>query len=140
MLRILRNLLADVFFKGKAIFKCMCCVYVLSCSVVSSSLRPHGLQHTRILCPWDSPGKNTGIGSHFLLQGIFLTQEPNPHLLCLLHWQADFFTTVPLGKSIQIDTLFLNRIVCLELYLKHHNKRRFLKLKWPYCNCESALN
>ena len=34
------------------------------------------------------PGKNTGVGCHFLLQGIFLTQGSNPHLLCLLHWQA----------------------------------------------------
>ena len=36
----------------------------------------------------DSPGKNTGMGCHALLQGIFLTQVSNPHLLCLLHWQA----------------------------------------------------
>ena len=38
-------------------------------------LRPHGLQLTRFLYSWDSPGKNTGVGSHALLQGIFLTQE-----------------------------------------------------------------
>ena len=47
-------------------------------SVVSDSLQPHGLQPTRLLCPWDSPGKNPGVGCHFLLQGIFLTQESNP--------------------------------------------------------------
>ena len=35
----------------------------------------------RFLCPWDSPGKNTGVGGHFLLQGIFLTQGSNPGLL-----------------------------------------------------------
>ena len=35
---------------------------------------------TRLLCPWDSPGKNTGVGCHFLLQGIFLTQGSNPSL------------------------------------------------------------
>ena len=34
-----------------------------------------------VLCPWDSPGKNTGVGCHFLLQGIFLTQGSNPGLL-----------------------------------------------------------
>ena len=49
-------------------------------------------QLTRLLCPWDSPGKNTGMGSHSLLQGIFLTQGLNPHLLLcrqiLYHWQA----------------------------------------------------
>ena len=38
-------------------------------SVVSDSLRPHGLKSSRLLCPWDSPGNNTGVGSHFLLQG-----------------------------------------------------------------------
>ena len=36
----------------------------------------------------DSPGKNTGVGCHALLQGLFLTQGLNPRLLCLLHWQA----------------------------------------------------
>ena len=35
-----------------------------------------------LLCPWDSPGKNTGLGCHSLLQGIFMTQGLNP---CLLH-------------------------------------------------------
>ena len=39
----------------------------ISCSVVSDSLQPHGLQPTRLLYPWDSPGKNTGVGCHFLL-------------------------------------------------------------------------
>ena len=45
---------------------------VLSRSVMSDSLRPHGLQPNRLLCPWDSLGKSTGVGYHFLLQGIFL--------------------------------------------------------------------
>ena len=41
---------------------------------------------TRLLCPWNSLGKNTGVGCHFLLQGIFPTLGLNPYLL---HWQAD---------------------------------------------------
>ena len=41
------------------------------------------------LCPWNCPGKNTGVGCHFLPEGIFLTQGSNSQLLCLLHWQAD---------------------------------------------------
>ena len=41
------------------------------------------------------PGKNTGVGCHFLLQGIFLTQGLNLHLLCLLHWKADSLQLVP---------------------------------------------
>ena len=47
------------------------------------SLRSHGLKPARLLRPWGFPGKNTGVGCHFLLQGIFLTQESN---LYLLHW------------------------------------------------------
>ena len=57
--------------------------------LVSDSVRPHKLQPARLLCPWDSPGKNTEVGCHFLLQEIFLTQGSNPCLLHLLHWQAD---------------------------------------------------
>ena len=52
--------------------------------VVSDSLQPHELHHARLLCPWDFPGKNTGVGCPFLLQGIFLPQGSNLHLL--LHW------------------------------------------------------
>ena len=53
----------------------------LSHSVGSDSLWPHGLWPARLLCPWDSPGKNTGVGRHSLLQGIFPTQALNPGLL-----------------------------------------------------------
>ena len=45
--------------------------------VVSHSSRPLGLWPARLLPPWESPGKNTGVGCHFLLQGIFLTQGSN---------------------------------------------------------------
>ena len=57
-------------------------------SVVPDSLRPNGLQPTRLLCPWDFPGKNMGVSCHFLLQGIFLTQESNlglPHCRQMLY-------------------------------------------------------
>ena len=57
----------------------------LSGSVMSYSLQPHGLWPARLLSPWDSPGKNTGVGCHALLQGIFLTQESNSCLLHLRH-------------------------------------------------------
>ena len=57
------------------------------CSVVSDSLQLHGLQPIGLLCPWDSPGvKNTGVGFHFLLQGVFPTQGLNSSVLHLLHW------------------------------------------------------
>ena len=55
-------------------------------SVVSNSLcDPYALLPTRLLCPWDSPGQNTGGGCHALLQKISPTQGWNPRLLHLLH-------------------------------------------------------
>ena len=47
---------------------------------MSDPLQFHGQSTTRLLSPWDSPGKNTGVGCHALLQGIFLTQGSNPGL------------------------------------------------------------
>ena len=52
----------------------------------------------RLLYPWDFPGKNTGVGCSFLLQGIFLTQEINQSLLHLQRWQADSLSLVLSGK------------------------------------------
>ena len=51
-----------------------------NCSVMSDSLQPMDY-FASLLCPWNSPGKNTGVGCHFLLQGNFLTQGSNPGLL-----------------------------------------------------------
>ena len=64
-------------------------------SVMSDSLQPHGLQSIRLLCPWDFPDKNTGVGCHFFLQGILPTQGLNP---CLLHWQMDSLPLAPPGS------------------------------------------
>ena len=58
---------------------------VLSCFQSCLTLQPSGPQPA---CPWDSPGKNTGVGCQALFQEISLTQGSNPWLLCLLHWQA----------------------------------------------------
>ena len=82
----------------------------LNHSVVSDSLC-YGLVLGRLLCPWNSPGKNTGVGCHFLLQGIFLTQGLNSCLLCdmgSIKWtpvsctEGGFFTAEPLGKIFLI--------------------------------------
>src|SRR5574337_872486 len=55
---------------------------LLSRSVVSNSVRPHRRQPNRLLCPWDSPGKNTGVGCHFLLQCIKVKSESEVAQLC----------------------------------------------------------
>ena len=51
---------------------CCCCEVA---SVVSDSVRPHRQQPTRLPRPWDSPGKNTGVGCHFLLQCMKVESE-----------------------------------------------------------------
>ena len=58
--------------------ECCCCLVAKSCPTLCDP--------ARLLCPWDFPGKNTGVGCHFLLQGIFPTQGLNPSPL---HWQVD---------------------------------------------------
>ena len=66
-------------------------------SVVSQSLWPSGLWPIRLFCPWDSSGKNTGMGCHALLQQIFLTQGSNPclYVSCI---SGRFFTRIPAGS------------------------------------------
>ena len=54
-------------------------------SVVSDSVRPQRRQPTRLLCPWDSPGKNTGVGCHFLLQCIKVKSESEVAQSCPTH-------------------------------------------------------
>ena len=69
---------------------CVCvCVWCVSCSVVSDSLWHCGLKPARLLCPWNSPGKNSGVGCHSLLQGTFPTQGSN-----LVSYIAGRFFTV----------------------------------------------
>ena len=77
-------------------------------------LRPHGLQPASLHCPWNSPGNNTGVGYHFLLQGIFLTQGSNLYLLYLLQWQADSLS--PTG-DYQADSLSLSHLGSPFTYL-----------------------
>ena len=59
------------------------------------------LPPARLLCPWDSPGKNTGVGCHALFQGIFPTQGSNPSLFRLLHWQPGSLPLEPPGRTIK---------------------------------------
>ena len=70
-----------------------CCAYVAQPLGRTRLSRPCGLEPARVLRPRDLPGKNTGVGCHFLLQGIFPNQGPNLHLL---HWQA---VSLPLSHT-----------------------------------------
>ena len=95
---------------------------MLSQSVVADSFRPFGLtQPTRPLSLWGFSGKNTGVGCHFLLQGIFPTQGPNPHLLYLLHcrqilYLLSHWRSIGLNKFI-IKTNFISFFILFYAYL-----------------------
>ena len=96
-------------------YVCMCtqsCPHI--CSVVSSSLQPHRLSPIRLFCPWNFPGKNTGVGHHFLFQRIFQTQGLNPYLLCLLYWQMDSLPLRHLGSLFFYP--FLGDDFCIRFY------------------------
>ena len=116
-----------------------------SCSVVSNSLRPHGLYS-----PWKSPGQNTGVRSHPLLQGIFPTQESNPGLPhCrwilyqlshkgsprILEWVAYPFyrgsswSKNQTGVSCIVGGFFTNWAIREALHRYTHTKSHYIKKK-----------
>ena len=79
-----------VFTIGNCCFHC--CLVAKSCLTLET---PWTVACQSPLGPWGSPGKNTGVGSYALLQGIFHIQGPNPHLR---HWQSDSLPLSHLGS------------------------------------------
>ena len=99
---------------------------------MSDSLWPHGPQPARLFCPWDSPGKNTAVGCHFLLQGVFPTQGWKPSLLCLLHWQTGSF---PLASLAEFPVLWTRTNWWISGSFKFRNGMviqglLFVELRW----------
>ena len=88
--------------RDNAFFLCIRAKLLQSCPTLWQHYR---LRPTRLLCPWDSPGKNTGVGCH-ALQGIFPTQVSNPCHLRLLFWESGSLPLAPPGKP------FLSRVFC----------------------------
>ena len=72
-----------------------------SCSGFFSSWQPHGLWPARLLCPWDSPSKNTEVGCHALHQETFPTQGSNPCLLHHLHLQVGSLPLAPPAAKLR---------------------------------------
>ena len=71
---------------------------------MSDSLRPRGLAPTRLLRPWDSPGKNTGVGCHFLLQSMRVKSESEVIQSCpalATPWTAAYQAPPPMEFSRQ---------------------------------------
>ena len=117
------------------------------------SLQPHGLWPAELLCPWDSPIKNTGVGSHALLQGIFQTQGSNPHLT-FPALAGGFFTTratwedflshhfmAILGEKVETVAafLFLSSKVTVDGDCSHEMKRCLFLERKAMTNLESIL-
>ena len=123
---------------------CWCCCWVTS--VLSDSVRPHRQQPTRLHHPWDSPGKNTGVGCHFLLQCMKVKSESEDTQSCptlsdpmhcslpgcsihgifqarVLEWGAIAFSAPILGTYNFISYWWINPfiiyndILCLLLYI-----------------------
>ena len=84
---------------------CVCvyaCVCVGACLVVSDSLRPHGLQPTRLLWPWDSPGKNTGSWLPFPPPGNLPDPGIEPISPMSPASTGKFFTTSTTGEALKM--------------------------------------
>ena len=80
-----------------------------------------------LLCPRSSPGKNTGVDCHSLLQGIFLTQGLNSHLL---HWQVDFLSVGHQGSPVRFLLLLL---------LSRFSRVQLLETSWT-ATCQAPLS
>ena len=78
--------------------KSSCCSCCWAISVVSDSVRPHRRQPTRLCHPWDSPGKNTGVGCHFLLQCMKVKSQSEVAQSCLT--LCDHMDSSPPGSSV----------------------------------------
>ena len=109
------------------IFCVVPCCAVLSRSVVFDSLWPHGLWPARLLWPWDFPGKNTGVGCHTLLQGIFPTQGWNP---CLLHCRQILYLCIT-GEALCVCVCVYAYILTKKLILIS-----FISWVWNLSDCK----
>jgi len=98
-------------------------IYKVIFSLSYAQSCPTVCEPARLLCPWDSPGKNTGVSCHGLLQGIFTTQGLNPCLLHFLDWQADSLSLSYLGSP------YLTFFKLLNLSVQKHLNTDSYKIK-----------
>ena len=110
----------------------------------------------RLLCLWDSPGKNTGVDCHALLQGIFPNQGLNLHLLCLLHCRRILYPLSHLGTLLNFFCMtceafmigapwILSPSTLVMLIMAHTSLSHFLcgsdsqALLWAFFRCSSSV-
>ena len=90
-------------------------------SVVSDSLQLHGPQPTRLLCPWDFPGKSTGVGCHCLLQ-IFMLVSSRPTFTNLPFFSCKL--TISLWETVSIFLPKFSRKLLIDSYSRSCSWRR----------------
>ena len=123
---------------GTLLVPCCCCCYVAL--VMSDSVWPHRWQPTRPHCPWDSPGKNTGVGCHFLLQCMKVKSESEVAQSCptlsdpmdcslpgsfihgifqarVLEWVAIAFLYPSAWHLASITFFWINKVYCLYIFV-----------------------
>ena len=92
---------------------------------MSDSVRPDRQQSTRLLCPWDSPGKNTGVGCHFLLQRMKVKSESEVAQSC--RTLSDLMDCSPPGSSIH--GIFQARVLEWAAIAAHQNQAMILGIR-----------
>ena len=128
--RTMRDILklSEILIKG-LIATCM-----LSCSVMSDSLQPSGLQPAKLLCPGNSPGKNYGVGFHFLLQGILTTSKSYWSLLQVSYFAPGILYCWATGTWLNLYSgSSLNLIFILEPFPTWPKFGSLEKLKELFC-------
>ena len=123
----------------KFFYSILCWCYLVAQSSLTL-LRPHGLSPIQLLCPWDFPGKNTGVGCHFLLQGILVTHD-HTYVSCigrliLYHWATWEVSSIYMYQIIRWYALNFHDIL-YQLYfsksaknaecIHHFNKKKKAK-------------
>ena len=93
----LENRVISTIFLASMYYICLCAQLLQSCPTLFD---PVDIAHPGFSCPWDSPGKNTGVGCRALLQRIYLTQEWKLRLLLLLHCKRILYPLSHLGSPI----------------------------------------
>ena len=95
---------------------CCCCLVAQLCMTLCDPK-----DCSRLLCPWNFPGKSAGVGCHFLLQEIFLTQGSNRHLL---HWQVDSLSLShqrsPPGTQCSVNIFCINQVKSFHQFPYQH--------------------
>ena len=109
-----------LFIREVNMFLCVCAKSLQLCPTL---LPPYELWPARLLYPWDSPGKNTGVGCHALLQGIFSTQGLNWHLFCLLNQQAGSLPLMPPGNFLCTCNKYLQHVSAKQRFLRKEMRR-----------------